>query len=148
MRIQNHSPPNSSSSGPAASQLCESISHTDSTSYKDGSFGAIHNFNDARAKEYIAVYRLLGVGNCWHGVSALFSDIRDCLLECGFGSERNIHPNLLPYGFFLNMVKAMQDRREDWDPLAVEEIVMTVSIDGTWEAKRQAVGGREYTFEE
>ena len=46
------------------------------------------------------------------------------------------------------MVKAVQDRREDWDPLAVEEIVMIVCIDGAWKAKRQAVGGREYTLVE
>ena len=42
------------------------------------------------------------------------------------------------------MVKAVQDRREDWDPLAVEEIVMIVCIDGAWKAKRQAVGGQLY----
>ena len=105
MRIQNLSPSNQSPPKPSPPKP---IPRTDSTSYRDGSFGAIHNFNDARAKECIAVCRLLGVENCWHGVSALFSDIRDCLLECVFGSKRNIHPNLLPYGFFLNMVKAVQ----------------------------------------
>ena len=46
------------------------------------------------------------------------------------------------------MVKAVQDRREDWDPLAVEEIVMIVCIDGAWKAKRQAVSGRKYTLVE
>lgn len=70
------------------------------------------------------------------------------MLECGFGSERNIHPNLLLYGFFLNMVKAVQDRHEDWDPPVVEEIVMIVCIDGAWKAKRQAVSGRKYTLVE
>ena len=118
--------------------LCdgESISHTDTTSYKDGSFGAIHSFKDARAKEYIAVYRLLGVGKCWHGVSALFSDVRDCLLQCGFGRERNIHPDLLPYDLFLKMVKTVQDWREDWNPSSVEEIMTIVCINGVWKARK------------
>ena len=40
---------------------------THTTSYKDGSFGAIHHFKDARAKEYIAVYGSLGVGNAGMG---------------------------------------------------------------------------------
>lgn len=46
------------------------------------------------------------------------------------------------------MVKAVQDRREDWDPPAMEEIVMIVCIDGAWKAKRQAVSGRKYTLVE
>lgn len=56
------------------------------------SFGAIHNFNDTRAKECVEVYMLLGVSKCWHRVLAIFQEIRMYLKEAGYGREGRMHP--------------------------------------------------------